>query len=273
MDPLVSVCIPSYNNSKYIAETIQSVLSQTYSNFELIIVDDCSSDNTLEIVRGFKDRRIVVYQNEANLGMHGNWNKVLSLANGEYMKLLCGDDLIYPDCLAQQVNAFFNNSDKNISVVSVHRELISSTGKKSFGSFYKFRAGLYSGKKAVRGCVTFGTNLIGEPMAVLFKSSVFKEHKVVLESNNYTIDLDMYFKLLQYGSLLVLKDSLAAFRIYADSMSGSLGFKHYHQFNEFINEQYLAVAFGVKWYHRAIGGFITFNITILRNIIIFISNR
>jgi len=272
-EPLVSVCIPSYNNEKYIAETIQSVLNQTYSNFEIIIVDDHSIDKTIEVINRFSDKRIVLYQNTVNLGMHGNWNKVLSLANGEYIKLLCGDDIIYPDCIAQEVKAFLDDFNEEVSVVSVHRRVIKSNGKESFGSFYKFRAGNYSSKMAVKCCVIFGTNLIGEPMAVSFRASVFKKNKIVLGSNNYTIDLDMYFKLLKYGRLLVLKENLAAFRIYSESMSGSLGFKHFHQFNEFISQQYLATDFGVKWYHRMMGRFISFNLYALRNVIIYLSSR
>ena len=272
-EPLVSVCIPSYNNEKYITETIQSVLNQTYSNFEIIIVDDCSLDKTVEVIKLFSDERIVLYQNTVNMGMHGNWNKVLSLANGEYIKLLCGDDLIYPNCIAEEVKAFLNDANGAISVVSVHRKVIKSNGKEAFGSFYKFRAGNYSAKTAVKCCVVSGTNLIGEPMAVLFRASVLKTNNIVLGSNNYTIDLDMYFKLLKYGRLLVLKENLAAFRIYSDSMSGSLGFKHFYQFNEFTSQQYLTTDFGVRWYHRLMGRFISFNLYALRNVIIYFSSR
>src|SRR5690349_581871 len=106
MNPLISICIPAYNNEAYIAETISSVLSQTYSVFEIIIVDDCSTDNTVEVVRKFNDHRIRFYQNEKNLGMHGNWNRALSLAKGEYVKLLCGDDTIFPGCLQKQLDEF-----------------------------------------------------------------------------------------------------------------------------------------------------------------------
>jgi glycosyltransferase involved in cell wall biosynthesis len=272
MGPLVSICIPSYNNAKYITETIQSVLNQEYQNFELIIVDDCSKDNTVEAIRAFTDKRIRLYENPVNLGMHGNWNKALSFASGEYMMLLCGDDIIYHTCISSQLKAFQDNKEKNLSMVSVHRALIKANGKETPGAFYKFPAGFYTGKKAMRSCVVFGTNLIGEPMSVLFRASVFKENHIILACNNYTIDLDMYAKLLQYGNLLVLKDTLAAFRIYNESMSGSLGFKHFRQFKEFVNQEYMSRVFEVKWYHRMICNFVTFNLTIVRNIIIFFSN-
>ena len=98
MQPLVSVLMTSYNRENYIADAIQSVLDSTYKNIELIIVDDRSTDNTLEIARSFekKDSRIRVYVNEVNLGDYDNRNKAASYANGEYLKYLDSDDIIYP---------------------------------------------------------------------------------------------------------------------------------------------------------------------------------
>ena len=86
--PLVSVLMTAYNREKYIAEAIESVLASTYSNLELIIVDDCSKDNTLQIATNYqaKDDRIKVYKNEKNLGDYPNRNKAASYAKGKYLK-------------------------------------------------------------------------------------------------------------------------------------------------------------------------------------------
>jgi glycosyltransferase involved in cell wall biosynthesis len=88
----------SYNREKYIAEAILSVQASSYRNWELIVVDDCSKDNTLEIARSFErnDSRIKVYLNERNLGDYPNRNKAASYAAGEYIKYVDADDLIYP---------------------------------------------------------------------------------------------------------------------------------------------------------------------------------
>lgn len=270
--PLVSICIPAYNNSLYIRETVNSVLTQDYKDFELVIVDDNSTDNTWEIISEFSDPRIRKYRNEKNLGMHGNWTKALSMAEGVYMKLLCGDDLIYPDCISRQVKAFEEAASKDLVMVSCRRRIITSTGKVVPGSFYKLFPGRYSGKKAMRACAFFGTNLIGEPMAVLFKAEVFKKNQIVLGSNNYLIDLDMYSKILKYGSLVVLKDYLAAFRIYPASMSGTLGWKHARYFRDFIFEPRFRRDFGMAWYHRAAGTLVTYSITLARNIVFKLSS-
>ncbi|HWY12168.1 MAG TPA: glycosyltransferase family 2 protein [Bacteroidia bacterium] len=271
MNPLISICIPSYNNADYITETISSVLNQTYQNFEIIIVDDCSKDNTVELIKSIADPRIKLVVNDTNLGMHGNWNKALSLGKGEYLKLLCGDDLIYPRCLELQLKEFEKKENQDVVMVACRRKVIRSDGKESLGALYKLRPGKYNGKSAVKYCVSFGTNLIGEPMSVLFKASVFRENNIVLGSNNYLIDLDMYFKLLKYGKLIVQNDYLAAFRIYNASMTSSLGLKHSKYFNEFISQKNMKADFGVKWYHLFIGRILAFNINIARNIILYLN--
>lgn len=95
--PLVSVLMTCYNREEFIAEAIQSVLDSTYTNIELIIVDDQSSDHTVEIVKSFeaKDKRIRFYVNDVNLGQFHNRNKAASLAKGMYLMHADSDDLIY----------------------------------------------------------------------------------------------------------------------------------------------------------------------------------
>jgi glycosyltransferase involved in cell wall biosynthesis len=124
--PLVSVLMTSYNREKYIAEAIESVLASNYTNFELIIVDDCSNDNTVEIARSYeaKDNRVKVYVNEKNLGDYPNRNKAASYGKGKYLKYLDSDDIIYPYGLQVMVEAMekyqgagigfsFNNYDNS----------------------------------------------------------------------------------------------------------------------------------------------------------------
>ncbi len=95
--PLVSILMTAYNREQHIADAIESVLNSTYSNFELIIVDDCSTDKTVAIASAFaeKDSRVKVYRNEKNLGDYPNRNKAASYANGKYIKYVDADDMLY----------------------------------------------------------------------------------------------------------------------------------------------------------------------------------
>lgn len=91
-NPLISILIPMYNAAEYIERAVLSATRQTYENIEILIVDNCSTDNSVEIVKGISDTRIKLYQNEANLGFSGNINRGIDLCNGEYIKFLCADD-------------------------------------------------------------------------------------------------------------------------------------------------------------------------------------
>ena len=103
--PLVSVCIPAYNNADYVDQTILCILNQTYKNLELVICDDHSKDDTVEVIRKFDDPRIRLLINEKNLGMSGNWNHCLQQCKGEFIKLICADDMLALDALEKEVNA------------------------------------------------------------------------------------------------------------------------------------------------------------------------
>lgn len=99
--PLVSVLTTSYNRADFIGEAIESVLASSFEDFEYIIVDDRSTDDTYEIAKAYeaKDARVKVYQNEKNLGDYPNRNKAASFATGSYLKYLDSDDFMYPHCL------------------------------------------------------------------------------------------------------------------------------------------------------------------------------
>lgn len=109
MDDLVSVIMPSYNTGKYIKDSISSVIAQTYTNWELLIVDDCSEDNSVEVVRSFSDSRIILFQNPANSGAAVSRNYALCKAKGKWIAFLDSDDLWAPEKLEKQLRFMKNN--------------------------------------------------------------------------------------------------------------------------------------------------------------------
>jgi glycosyltransferase involved in cell wall biosynthesis len=121
VNPLVSVLMTAYNREKYIAEAIESVLSSTYLNFELIIVDDGSSDRTVEIAKAYEalHNRVKVYTNSKNLGDYPNRNKAASFAKGKYIKYVDSDDKIYKYGLAILVETMEQFPNSNIGVATM----------------------------------------------------------------------------------------------------------------------------------------------------------
>lgn len=112
MNDLVSVIMPSYNTAKFIDKTIESVLNQTYQNFEIIIVDDCSTDNTDEVVANIKDERIIYIKNDKNSGAAVSRNRALREAKGRWIAFLDSDDLWEKEKLSKQIEFMKKNGYK-----------------------------------------------------------------------------------------------------------------------------------------------------------------
>lgn len=101
--PKVSVIMPAYNAENYIAEAIDSILAQTFRDFELIVLDDCSTDNTSRIILNYEDSRLIYLKNEKNMGVAATLNRGLETARGMYIARMDADDIAMPDRLARQV--------------------------------------------------------------------------------------------------------------------------------------------------------------------------
>lgn len=110
MNDLVSIIMPSYNTSKFIQQSINSVINQTYKNWELIIVDDCSNDDTDEVVASINDKRIRYFKNKNNSGAAVSRNRALRKANGRWIAFLDSDDLWMPEKLEKQISFMENNN-------------------------------------------------------------------------------------------------------------------------------------------------------------------
>jgi glycosyltransferase involved in cell wall biosynthesis len=211
--PLVSVCIPAYNNDAFIGPAIESVLNQTFADFELVVIDDGSTDGTREKIRAFRDPRIRIMENERNLGHEGNWNKALLEARGRFIKILPGDDLLHPRCLERQLAAFEDPAAEGVALVACARDIIDAKGRKIMRRRFPGADGPISGLEAVRRCVRAGTNLIGEPAAVLMRAGLVSRTGAFDGTNLYVIDLDFWARLLLQGNLFVINEPLCGFRI------------------------------------------------------------
>ncbi len=135
-NPLVTIICLSYNHEKFVVETLNSVVNQNYSPIELIIVDDCSSDATKSVIEDWllshSDARFIA--NEVNLGNTKSFNNALKIAKGNYIIDLAADDLLMPNGIQMQVEAFQKSAYKNLGIVYGNAEIINENG--SFNSYY-----------------------------------------------------------------------------------------------------------------------------------------
>jgi glycosyltransferase involved in cell wall biosynthesis len=235
--PVVSVCIPTYRGADHLAATIESVLAQTFGDFELVVVDDNSPDRTAEIVGGYRDSRVRYLRNPANLGPQGNWNRCLDEARGSYFKLLPQDDLLAPDCLAHQVAAFEQDTAQRIALVFGAREVIDVNGKPLLRrAVFGKEPRCVSAHELVRACLRRGSNIIGEPGNVLLRSNLAHRVGRFDATYGYVIDLDYWFRALLCGDAYYLPDVLSSFRISGGSWSVEIGARQYHEFRDFARK-------------------------------------
>lgn len=244
--PIVSVCIPSYEGANFIGTAIESVLMQSFTDFELIIVDDNSTDDIEAIIGKYNDPRIRFLHNDRNLGPEGNWNRCLTEARGRYFKLLPQDDILAPQCLARQVAVLDEDTEECIALVFCARTIIDSYDRTIMTRKYpQLRGGRISSQSARRSCIRRGTNLIGEPGGVLFRKSL--THKVggFDASIGYLIDLDFWFRLLMHGDAFYVAEKLVSFRISRGSWSVAIGNRQSEDFQRFITKTAANPAFGI----------------------------
>jgi glycosyltransferase involved in cell wall biosynthesis len=248
----VSICIPTYNYGNYIAETIESVLAQNYCDFELLIIDDCSKDNTADIVASYarQDPRIRLIVNKVNLGMVENWNFCLAQATGEYIKFVFGDDLLAsPNAIGRMVALMDSNG--TVSLACSARNLIDESSLIIKIESY-FNTGIKAGTDVINHCLANQGNLIGEPSVVMFRKC--QSARGFNTKYKQIVDLEMWFHLLEQGSFAYINEPLCSFRIHSQQQT-SVNAKSlvllndvYHLHSDYLNRDYVNLTNFMKKY-------------------------
>jgi glycosyltransferase involved in cell wall biosynthesis len=216
--PKVSVCIPTYNYAHYLPEAIESVLNQRYGNYELIIIDDCSNDNSSAIIEQYSrlDRRIVYHINDSNRGMVNNWNLCLQSARGDYIKFLFGDDVMSSEDALEKMVAVFD-SHEDIALAASARNVINEQSHfVKVLTEYKEKI-CYKGHKIIQDCLLEQKNKIGEPSAVMFSRQ--HAYRGFDERYRQIVDLEMWFHILEKGNFAYLEEPLCSFRMHTDQQT------------------------------------------------------
>lgn len=204
----VSVCIPTYNYGHFIGAAIESVLRQTLQDFEIIISDNASTDDTEAIVSGYMlhDPRIRYERNRSNLGMVANWNRCLALATGDYVKFLCADDLLEAGCLAQLATLL--DRFPSAALASCARGIISDGDCTTYLAFSDIEERV-EGPECIRRMLIRG-NIIGEPTAVMFRRSCTS--RGFDQGYQQLTDMEFWLHLLEHGDFVFSPEVLCLYR-------------------------------------------------------------
>jgi glycosyltransferase involved in cell wall biosynthesis len=247
--PRVSVCVPVYNGRAYIGECLDSVLAQTFDDFELVVSDNCSTDDTGEIVRRYADPRVRLVRNTQNLGLVGNANRCLALARGEYVCIFHHDDVMLPENLARKVAVL----DAHPAVGFVHSNLVlidqggavlttQSWAEDSRRDYVESGASVF--RRFVMSMPNSSLIFIG---AVLARKSVYDRLGGFSQDLPHCNDSEMWMRMLLFSDAACLGESLVQYRTYPSSTSGVWGrydsfayVKEHHEAVRLLFERYQA---------------------------------
>ena len=212
--PLVSICIPTYNSARFLRESLDSIVNQTYSNKEVIVSDNASTDETEKIVKEYvKKYKVKYYKNEKNIGAEANFTRCIELANGELIAIYHSDDLYLPNMVKKQVEAF--QKSPTIGAVFTMASLINSKneviGKIKLPSKLKGKY-VYDFPK-IFFSVLENLNFLVCPSAMV-RSKIYKELVPFNEKRFKTsADLDMWLRILQICPIAILNEYLIKHRV------------------------------------------------------------
>lgn len=212
----LSVCIPTFNSAPYIRDCIESVLAQKGVEFEVIVFDNASQDDTWDIVRSFSDGRIRAFRSTQNRGMTANFNQALTESRGQYIKLLCSDDLLETDALQTQTK--FMDKHPEMALATGATCLIDSKNEE-LGTVRWFSRPVLIDSLELRALSLIYGNVVGEPSVVLFRREAWLRAGPFREGLVTLIDLDMWFRLSCQGRVGYLPLQLCRIRRHPLSMT------------------------------------------------------
>lgn len=203
---LISIIVPTHNSEKYVMKTINSVLNQTYQNFEIIVIDDCSTDDTARIIRSISDNRIIFLVNEEQSGAAVSRNRGIAQANGDYIAFLDGDDIWYKTKLKDQLS-FMKDNDYCFSFTN-YDEIDENDNS---------RGTVISGPKVLTHKSFLKTNYVG-CLTVMYKRDIYPDLQIpetVYKRNDYAL----WLKLSEKTKCYHLNKVLASYRKTTNSLS------------------------------------------------------
>jgi glycosyltransferase involved in cell wall biosynthesis len=223
-----SVCLPTYNGAKYLSSCLESLRAQSYSDFEIIICDDSSTDGTLEILKRFAKTlpNCRLYQNPTRLGLVGNWNRCVELAQGEWIKFLFQDDVLEPECLA----SFAERLNPSQPLIFCRRRFLFA-GKVDNGIRQHYHnlpsiEQLFPDQTFIQPEALLETiltqtqqNFLGEPTACLLHRSVFERFGSFNAELVQFCDFEYWIRIGIHCGIAYIPKTLATFRIHPESTS------------------------------------------------------
>lgn len=232
--PLVSVVTPFHNTARYLAQCIESVLTQTYSRFEYILVDNCSTDGSGEIAEAYalRDSRIRLIQRSQLISQVQNYNSSLAeISEGsQYCKIVQADDFIFPECLQLMVQAF--EQSESIGLVSSY----DLKGNAVRGSGFPYRTSPLPGREMAQLYLRTGIFVFGSPTTVMYRSSLVRKQQPFYEESRLHEDTEKCMQILEHWDFGFVHQVLSCLRVDNESVSSA-----FRNFQPEVLDRYIIV--------------------------------
>lgn len=212
----ISVIMPAYNTEKYIGKAIESILQQTFEDFEFIIIDDASTDKTYDIASTYHDKRIILMRNQLKSGVAACINKGLSIANSEFIARMDSDDISKPERFKKQIDFMYANP--NLGISGTHMEIIDDKG--NFRKQHHKKIGI----DAIKINLFFGHTSLAHPSIIMRKKVLDQYYLRYDTAFRYAEDYDLYCRSSHFVILDNYPECLVQYRVHSDSVS-----QKYHQ--------------------------------------------
>lgn len=230
----VSICIPTYNGAAFIQEALESIKMQSYQHIEVVVSDDASTDNTLDIINLFKSEVIFPVKIVSNTqkGIGANWNNCAKHAKGKYIKFLFQDDVLMPNCVERLVS--IAESADNVGMVYCKREIIydeSNSFDRRWVNNFKIlhqswkslvvKEGVMSGRAYIKdpNFLKPPVNKIGEPPAVLLHKDCFKKIGYFNTQLKQALDIEYWYRIMPHFNIGFADEELIKFRLHGKQAS------------------------------------------------------
>lgn len=213
-NPLVTICIPTYNRERYVIEAVRSALAQVYDPIEILVFDDASTDQTVAQLHKFSDPRLKIQTKKISSGLVDNWNTALHHASGDYIKWLASDDLLMPSCVSTMMQTV---KEQHADFVCCSRKLMDTEGNIKKVVRLAKKDTHISGKRWASHYLRFPQNTLGEPTATLFSRRLADKVGGFDPKLNVLLDADYWIRLLLEQDGYFLAKPLCKVRVHPGS--------------------------------------------------------
>lgn len=209
--PTISVIMPAYNVEKYIGAAIESILQQTFEDFEFIIIDDASTDQTYDIICDYHDKRIIRLRNHTNIGVAACINKGMSIANSKFIARMDSDDISKPNRFQKQIE--FMTANSNLGISGTYMEVIDDKGRFIQEHHKKI------GDEAIKISLFFGHTSFAHPSIIIRRRIIDMYHLRYDTAFQYAEDYDLYCRCSPFMALDNYPECLIQYRLHSESVS------------------------------------------------------